>query len=314
MPFEVCIDRNSEHPVITLKDTNTGCEAEIYAFGGLLNAFHIPAKGKTVNLIEGFDSVGDAKKNITRGFKSAKLSPFVCRMRNGRYRHVGITHRVNKHYLGEHAIHGLLYDAVYEIADPESNETAAGVKLIYRYTGSDNGYPFPYDILLNWKLQTGNKLSITTIITHHNSHPIPLADGWHPYFTLGGGVDDWTLQFNSQTQLEYDDDLLPTGKRITDTRFLQARSLRDVTLDNSFEFNKPDTQPQCVLSNDILRLTVEPDKAYPILQVYTPPDRKSIAIENLSGAPDNFNNGINLILLTSDQPKTFTTSYTVTVL
>jgi len=314
MSFEVCIDEHSEYPVITLRDTNTGCEAEIYAFGGLLNAFRIPAKGKTVNLVEGFDSVADAKKYITRGFKSAKLSPFVCRMQNGRYRHRGITHRVNKHYLGEHAIHGLLYDAVYEITDSKSTEAAAGVKLIYRYTGSDNGYPFPYDILLNWKLQTGNKLSITTIITHHNSHAIPLADGWHPYFTLGGGVDDWTLQFNSQTQLEYNEDLLPTGKRLTDTRFLQARSLRDVTLDNSFEFNTSDTQPQCVLSNDILRLTVEPDEAYPILQVYTPPGRKSIAIENLSGAPDNFNNGINLLVLPPGEPKTFTTSYTVMVL
>ena len=85
-------------------------------------------------------------------------------------------------------------------------------------------------------------------------------------------------------------------------------------LDNSFEFNTSDIQPQCVLSNDMLRLTVEPDKAYPILQVYTPPDRKSIAIENLSGAPDNFNNGIHLLLLPPDQPKAFTTSYTVTVL
>ena len=41
-------------PVITLKDGNAGCEAEIYAFGGLLNAFSIPLKGAQVNVIEGF--------------------------------------------------------------------------------------------------------------------------------------------------------------------------------------------------------------------------------------------------------------------
>ena len=107
---------------------------------------------------------------------------------------------------------------------------------------------------------------------------------------------------------------MPTGKRITDTRFAQGGSLKNVTLDNSFEFETQGEKAICILSNNILRLTVEPDKAYPILQIYTPPHRKSIAIENLSGAPDNFNNGIDLILLPPDNPKAFTTSYTITVL
>jgi aldose 1-epimerase len=48
--------------------------------------------------------------------------------------------------------------------------------------------------------------------------------------------------------------------------------------------------------------------------VYTPPDRKSIAIENLSGAPDNFNNGISLLMLPPGKPKGFSTSYTIEVL
>lgn len=311
MPFELSINEHTEHPVITLKDGNAGCEAEIYAFGGLLNAFSIPLKGAQVNVIEGFSSVADAKKNITNGFKSTKLSPFVCRMYKGNFRLTNKVYHVNKHYLGEHAIHGLIYDAVYKIVHSEKTHTHASVTLEYQYDGSDEGYPFPYHTSLNWKLETENKITITTTVSHHNVQPIPFADGWHPYFTLGGKVDDWALQFDSDTQLVYNNDLLPTGEMIADTRFLKGSSLQNIILDNSFELQ---AAGKCILSNHLLSLTIEPDNSYPILQVYTPSHRESIAIENLSGAPDNFNNGIGLILLAPNQPKTFITRYTITAL
>lgn len=318
MPFEVSINEQEAFPVIMLKDTDTGSEAEIYTFGGLLNAFNIPVNKSSVNVVDGFTSVSDVVKNITNGFKSAKLSPFVCRMRKGSYLLGDKTFRVNKHYLGEHAIHGLLYDSIYKVMHSESSNTKASVTLEYPYEGTDEGYPFPYNITLNWKLesclsgrQAGNKLTVATTVSHHNPQSIPFADGWHPYFTLGDSIDSCTLQFNSIEQLEYDTDLLPTGKKIADTRFINGCSLQDISLDNSFELA---ASGKCVLSNELLRLTVEPDDSYPILQIYTPGHRKSIAIENLSGAPDNFNNGMGLILLAPGQPKTFTTSYTVTAL
>lgn len=319
MPFEVIIDEKPEYPIITLKDSHTGCEAEIYAFGGLLNTFRVLVNNQPVNIMNAFDSVADARKNITNGFKSAKLSPFVCRMHNGNYRFGDKKYRVNKHYLGEHAIHGLIYDAAYLVVSSGKTATDAGVRLEYTYEGIDAGYPFPFTITLDWKLEnglpSGNKLTVTTTVTHQNQWNIPFADGWHPYFTLGGKVDDWTLQFNSHIQLEYNADLLPTGNKLTDTRFEKGRRLKDIVLDNSFQFEaSAGNKSKCVLSSDKLRLTVEPDASYPILQVYTPPDRKSIAIENLSGAPDNFNNGIFLLMLSPGKPRIFCTSYNIEVL
>jgi len=310
MPFEVSINEQQVFPVITLKDTDTGCEADIYAFGGLLNAFRIPVKNNLVNVVDGFDSILDAKKNIATGFKSTKLSPFVCRMYEGNYRFNNTAYHVNKYYLNGHAIHGLVFDEVFTIVSTKATPKEASVTLTYQYLGTDKGYPFPYNIILNWKLEAGNKLTVATTLLHHNLEPIPIADGWHPYFTLGDSIDNCTLQFNSIEQLEYDVDLLPTGKKIADTRFINGSSLQGISLDNSFELDASGAQPQCVLSNELLRLTIEPDYSYPILQVYTPDHRKSIAIENLSGAPDNFNNGMGLILLPPGQSKTFITSYT----
>jgi aldose 1-epimerase len=60
-----------------------------------------------------------------------------------------------------------------------------------------------------------------------------------------------------------------------------------------------------------MKLIVDPENSYPILQIYTPLSRKSIAIENLTGAPDNFNNGIGLLFLDPKKEYSFTTSYTV---
>jgi aldose 1-epimerase len=310
MPFETIVTGDPAHPVITLTDQVTGCQAEIYGFGGLLNAFRVPHNNGLINVIDGFSSVKDAMDNITNGFKSTKLSPFVCRMKQGKYRFENKDYTTQKYFLSRQAIHGLLFDAVFRITGTISAVDEAGVTMEYEYKGTDAGYPFPYKMIISWKLEAANKLSVTTMLTHQNKSSIPIADGWHPYFTLGGSVDDCVLQFDSNCQLEYDAELLPTGKKISDTRFINGASLRGIELDNSFELDTTITA-KCVLENDIFSLTIQPGKEYPLLQVYTPSHRNSIAIENLSGAPDNFNNGIGLVVLAPGEEKVFTTSYMV---
>lgn len=309
MPFEASIENQAGDTVITLRDTQSGTEAEIFAFGALLNAFRIPVQGRPVNIIDGFSSVADARLNMVNGFKSAKLSPFVCRMRKGDYTFNGKQYHIQGQYLGEHAIHGLLFGHTYVVTGSDSGDDHVSVTLSFEYKATDPGYPFPYTITITWKLGTGNRLTVTTSISHQNNHPIPYADGWHPYFKLGGSVDEWALQFNSQLQLEYDAELLPTGEKFTDSRFENGSLLSGIELDNSFEL--PGDKPVCTLSNASLKLTIEPDANYPILQIYIPPHRKSIAIENLSGAPDNFNNGMHLLLVPPKEERTFSTTYRI---
>jgi aldose 1-epimerase len=307
MAFEATTQSQDGDQTILLRDNNTGTSAEIYAFGGLLNAYSILVNDRSQNLVEGFSSVKDARENILNGFKSAKLSPFVCRMRGGHYQFNKQDLKVNKHFMGEHAIHGLVYDAPFKIIHAGSDETKAFVELEYQYKGMDVGYPFPYELRVRWQLETDNRLTVTTTVEHHNHSTIPYADGWHPYFTLGGTVDDCTLQFDSHQQLEYDADLLPTGKLFSDRRFEKGSLLKGIELDNSFELDG--NEPGCTLSNQQIRLQIIPDTSYPILQIYIPPHRKSIAIENLSGAPDNFNNRIHLLLLEPGVEHVFSTTY-----
>lgn len=63
-----------------------------------------------------------------------------------------------------------------------------------------------------------------------------------------------------------------------------------------------------------VQLEIRPDKQYPYLQIYTPPHRNSIAIENLSAAPDAFNNKMGLITLQPGENIIFTTTYKITPL
>lgn len=309
MSFEVFIDHSQSSPVIYLKDLENNTSAEIYAFGGILNAFTIAKYGKNNNFVAGFDSVEDAKLNITNGFKSAKLSPFVCRMAAGKYEWEEDNYQVEKFFLGNHAIHGIVYDAEYRIQSTRADGNSASVELFYAYPGSERGYPFPYLIQLLWKLEQGNKLSISTTITNASPLAIPISDGWHPYFTLGDSIDDYTLQFDSKEQVAFDSELIPTGELIKDERFTNGGSLKGIFLDNCFLLDTSIGNPKCILSNKNLQLIIEPSNQYPYMQFYTPDDRKKIAIENLSSAPDAFNNKMGLQILEPQEAINFCTSY-----
>jgi aldose 1-epimerase len=313
MPFEIQVDASQEYPIILLKDTLTNCQATIYSFGGILNAFSLPVNGISQNIIAGFESVADAKLQITNGFKSAKLAPFVCRLWEGKYSFNNQSYQIEKFYMGNHAIHGIVYDAVYAIKSTETNADSASVVLAYNYARTDKGYPFSFILTIEWTLTTGNKLSVTSTVTNTNDCSIPFSDGWHPYFNLGNSVNNYWLQFDSNQQLEFNADLLPTGHFITDNRFTEGTLLKGINLDNCFVLNKALANPQCTLSNETLQLRIEPDARYPYLQIYIPDNRQSIAIENLSAAPDAFNNKIGLLELEPYQQNQFSTSYTITL-
>ena len=294
---------------IVLKDENTQFAATIIPSGGaILNKLEVIHQGKKFNLIEGFIDAQDWNENKTKGCKSAKLSPFVCRLNNSTYEWDGQKYTCEKFVLNGHAIHGLLFDASHEVEFCEANNFYAECKLFYHYDGSHPGYPFAYDMNVRYKLESDGRLTMKTTVHNRTVKTIPISDGWHPYFKIGETIDTAALQINAKNQLEFNKDLIPTGKRIKDERWFKEGKLKDVFLDNSFELIQEEPLPHATLSDDTVGLAIHfyPDASYPILQVYTPPHRRSIAIENLSSAPDAFNNNIGLVELKPNQSHAFT--------
>ena len=311
MAFTIEINKADIFPVIHLKNNAEETSAEIYAFGGLLNKLSIK---NSANVIDGFTSPHDAKDNITNGFKSAKLNPFVCRLASGKYSFNNQDYVINKFYLNGEAIHGLLYDALFSITDSGADDKCAFVTLLYQYEKKNEGFPFAYTCTITYRLQPKGRLSVETIIQNNATSPIPVCDGWHPYFTLGGNIDELSFQMNAEKMIEFNDKLIPTGNTVPYKKFQAPELFKDTFLDNCFLLNATD-KPACILKNDQigLQLTIEVDASYPYLQIYTPPHRNSIAIENLSAAPDAFNNKMGLIILAPGESAAFTTSYLLAI-
>jgi len=92
--------------------------------------------------------------------------------------------------------------------------------------------------------------------------------------------------------------------------FEKATLLENIKLDNGYLLDTDEIEKaQCILENDKYILIVKPSDAYPYLQLYTPDHRKSIAIENLSGAPDCFNNKMGLHIMQPQSIWNLATSY-----
>lgn len=314
MAFLVTTEEREGISVVTLGDDQSGCEAELYSFGALLNQFSIPVGEKAVNIIDGFRSPSDAKENIANGFKSTKLSPFVCRLTKGVYHFNDNTYKIDKFYMGDAAIHGLLFDQLFTVKETGADNDKAVAVLHYQYNKKNEGFPFTFEMEVTYTLTAGNNLTLTTKVTNTGNAEMPLSDGWHPYFTLGSAVDALQVQFNSKRMVEFDDTLVPTGKYIPYTQFNEMRIFGDIFLDNCFELNTSNTIA-CSLLNPAtgLQLNIIPSETYPYLQIYTPPHRNSIAIENLSSVPDAFNNNIGLLTAKPGTQHVFSTTYQLVV-
>lgn len=284
--------------------------------GAILNRWQVQINNRSWDVIEGYESPEDFASNCeSLGFRSCKLSPYVCRIPdNGSYQFNNTTYQVGKFDLNGASIHGLLYDVPFDITFTEAGEEHAMVAMQYHYDATDPGFPFPYFIEVVYYLLPDDTIKINTTIYNQHTESMPVADGWHPYFSLGRPVDELYFEMASDRMLVFDEKLIPTGDLKPENRFKFLHSLKDISLDNCFLLQKPLKGPACSLVNKIdkIALSITPENNYPYLQVYTPPHRKSIAIENLSAAPDTFNNHMGLLILAPDEQTSFTTQYQIT--
>lgn len=283
--------------------------------GAIVNNWHIQHKGEAIDIICGYSSRQDWLQSLTaKGFRSAKLSPWVGRLANGSYPYIGQQFTIDdSFYLGRHALHGLLYNKAFSIEEIFAGEECARLKLLYTYMGEDKGYPFRYKCYITYELHHKKRLRIITEIINTDATSIPVADGWHPYFNLQCPVDELELSMTSRAKLEMNDEILPTGNKPAFDEYLQPKQIGDRHFDDCFllDFAKKDTYVKIRNKSIDLSVVMVPDPNYPFVQLYTPESRSSIALECLSGAPDAFNNNIGLHHLPMGAEIRFSVDYRV---
>ena len=171
----------------------------------------------------------------------------------------------------------------------------------YKYNGGIEGFPFPCTVTYVFSMEDNN-FSCSISVVNDGKKTLPFGAGWHPYFILGSDVDNLQLKLPNVASIEIDEKMIPTGKKDNMNDFENLDQIHDTQFDTGFEILNKDEVAVTKVYNPINNLTLESwqktgDKGFNYVQVFTPPGRKSIAIEPMTCPADAFNSKESLIEL-----------------
>src|SRR5450631_2055274 len=107
MSFTITRERDEDLDLVQITDLSTGIQVRVLPdAGALLHEFSIPLGNRRIQVINSYKNQDDLKKNFSF-YKSAKLSPFVCRISEGRYDFEGISYEFMNKFNDGSAIHGI---------------------------------------------------------------------------------------------------------------------------------------------------------------------------------------------------------------
>lgn len=288
-----------------LLDTETGSSAKILtSHAGALGALSLCCDEAPLEVIDGFRSKEEVENELLKSFKGSNLFPFPNRLAGGKYHFEGEEYQIPINFPHENnAIHGLVLSQNFEVTNISESDSCSVLELQFNSEFGLQGYPFPFSISISYSLENKSRFSCITAISNNSNSPIPVGHGWHPYFKLGDeAIDALNLQFSAASILECDDNNIPAGVENILNRPSQHLPIGDTEFDTCFYLNQ--LAEKCVTklwshkSNYLLKVWQQTGhQKYNYLQLYTPPCRRSIAVEPMSCAPDAFNNQLGLIKL-----------------
>jgi aldose 1-epimerase len=233
----------------------------------------------------------DGRELLADGdFGGKVLAPWPGRLRDGRYRFDGVEHRTPMTERGRRtALHGLTTERRWR----ETRSSARHLTLAYDLP-SEDGYPFSLALEAEYELVPGGVVA-TLRATNVGDKSAPFGLGLHPY--LRGEV----LELPARVVLRLDDRLLPAGDPApvagTELDFRRARAIAAQRIDHCFgELGRDgDGIARVALSGDAGRVEVWMDTNFAFVQIYT--NEAGVAIEPMTCAPDAFNSGAGLVVL-----------------
>lgn len=237
--------------------------------------------------------------DINRWAKSNFLFPFPNRLNEGSYDWEGQIYQFEiNDTLTNNALHGFGNQMPFELTYVELREKFCLITCTHENEGLHPAYPFPFRFEVQFRLQSDKQFDVRMSLTNLGQQTIPAGFGWHPYFTLGPSADACRLQLPSCELIGIDGRMIPTGKTYTYEEFAEGKNIGITVLDNCFTFKQGPIE--WTLEGEAGTLAFRQDHGngkFNYLQLFTPPERKSIAIEPMSCNIDAFNNGDGLIVL-----------------
>lgn len=268
----------------------------------------VPAFGATVidlklNEQVVLDTYDNADEMLAyRRMKSALLFPFPNRLKEGRYIWNNDAYQffINDSITGN-ALHGFGLDKKFVIVKQESSERGCSCTCRYEYNGELPAYPFPFTMEVKYVLESEGRFFVKMSFYNDGAEAIPVGLGWHPYFKIGKIIDDLTMKISPCEMIGVDQQMIPTGKRYEYDEFATTKKIGSTVLDNCFYFfENKNRKAEVVLASEETEIrfwqkTGEGQLNY--MQIFTHPDRQSIALEPMSCNVNAFNNGEGLAVL-----------------
>lgn len=275
------------HYLITSKKDNIKCKI----FQNLGASIQELTFNET-QIIDGISTDNSGLKSYETNYKSAILFPFPNRIDDGKYSYNNKQYQfpINEILLNN-ALHGNVYDKEFSLID--TNISTDEIKLKFSYSSkTTKGFPFDFTLNLIYTITKDYKLKLDFEVLNNDVKSFPLGLGWHPYF-YNPKIDESAIFFNSEKKIVFNDKMIPFYD--IDYTLAKPLKIKNMIIDDCYYLTKPTIN--YTTSNYNLKLSFSNNKPTSYLQVYTPPARKSIAIEPMICAPNSFNNKIGLLEL-----------------
>lgn len=275
-------DENSSLNYIELQNADSSCYAKIdLNFGGSL----LELKLKDKALI--------SSENVSRtkhAFNSSILFPFVNRIENGSYAFNGKNFNLAINETDRNnALHGLVFDKTFKCSSQEIKENEAKVTLVYNENQPIAGFPFKYSMILEYVL-TENVLELNVEVCNKDQFEFPFNLGWHPYFVTNDLFNS-ELKIQSNKKLLVNENMIPNGEE--QINWNGFHKIKDESYDDCFILNSKEIE----LKTSEYHMGFYFSTNENFLQLYTPNDRKNIAIEPQTAPANSFNSKMGLKIL-----------------
>lgn len=275
--------------------------AEIASVGASLRSLMVDGRDLVVPF------AADEVRPLYRG---VMLAPWPNRVVDGRYTFDGAAQQlaITEPDRG-HALHGLVVWSDFRVVSRSTDAVVLETEVV-----PQAGYPHPLRVEVEHRLtDDGLRTRITT--TNLGADRAPYGSSGHPYLVAGPGrVDEWTLEVAADSVLEVDPErLVPQGLAPVaggPFDFAAPRRIGDLFIDHAFT----DLRAHRVrlLAADGHGVELRWDAVAPWVQLHTGdrPEpayhRAGLAVEPMTGPPDAFNSGTDLVVLEPGASHTLT--------
>lgn len=216
-------------------------------------------------------------------YASSILFPFANRIKDGKYTYNNQTFQLecNEENLNN-ALHGLVYNQLFQVADSKVATESASVTLTYENNKPFAGFPYFFLLAVTYTLSEKG-LELQLKVTNKDPKAFPFTLGWHPYF-LSDDLYKSSLTFKSNKTIAFDERMIT--KKVVDDAVHMPLEIKDQQLDNCYVLS----DSKVVFKTPKYQMMIDSTASENFFQMYTPPVKNAIALEPVTGVSDSFNN------------------------